>query len=76
LNEESNIEEALATIQVVIDVFDYLRKPAVQGQLRHVYNKIWAEFNVFQDACKALHTQRGEPVPDWSLTKLWEEYNK
>ena len=76
LDDERNIEEALATIQLVIDVFDYLRTPEIQGKLRHVYNKIWAEIDVFQDACNAVHTSRSDAIPTWNLTRLWEQYNK
>jgi hypothetical protein len=76
LDEEGNIGEALAIIQVIIDVFDNLRLPEVQGQLRHIFNKVWVEIDVFQDACNAVRTSRGEPAPEWSLTKLWQEYNK
>ncbi|OZJ06593.1 hypothetical protein BZG36_00644 [Bifiguratus adelaidae] len=76
LDEEANIEEALAILQQVVDVFDYLRKPEIQGQMRNVHNKIWAEIDIFQDACNAVRTTKGEPAPDFSLTKLWQEYVK
>jgi hypothetical protein len=76
LDEQDNIEEALAIIQQVVDVFEYLRKPEVQGKLRDIYNKIWAEIDIFQDAINAVYTACGEPVPEWSLSKLWQEYTK
>jgi hypothetical protein len=76
LDDPQNIEEALATLQLVIDIFDYLRTPEIQGKLRHVYNKIWTELDVFQDACNAVRTTGGEAAPTWNLTRLWEEYNK
>jgi hypothetical protein len=76
LDEEGSFEEALAIVQAVVDVFDDLRSPEVQGQIRHIFNKVLAEINVFQNACNAVRTLRGEPAPEWSLTKLWQEYNK
>jgi hypothetical protein len=76
LNDRGNIEEALANIQLVIDIFDYLRTPEIQGKLRHIYNKMWAEIDVFQDACNAVRERRGEAIPAWNLTRLWEEYNR
>ncbi|KAG4420478.1 hypothetical protein IFR04_006398 [Cadophora malorum] len=76
LDATDNIEEALAIITQVIDVWKHLAKPEVQGDLRNINNKLWAEIDVFQDACKAVRTTKGEPVPEWSLTKLWEAFNE
>ncbi len=76
LDEEAHIEEALAIIQQTIDIFDYLRSPEVQGNIRHIFNKIWADIDVFQDACNAVRRSGGEAAPEWSLSKLWQEYNK
>jgi hypothetical protein len=56
LDAEDNIEEALAIIEQVIDIFKYLASPDIQGGLRHIHNKVWAEIDVFQDACNAVCT--------------------
>ncbi|RDL33942.1 uncharacterized protein BP5553_08310 [Venustampulla echinocandica] len=74
LDDESNIEETLAILQSVVDVFDHLRQPQIQGELRDKHNKIFVEMDTFQDACNALRSSRGEPVPSWSLGKLWLQY--
>ncbi|TVY43403.1 hypothetical protein LOCC1_G004573 [Lachnellula occidentalis] len=74
LDDEANIEEALAVLRSVIDVFDYWRKPEVQGQLRDVFNKVFLELDVYKDATNALRIERGEAVPDWSISRLWQEY--
>ena len=74
LDDEANIEEALAVLRSVIDVFDYWRKPEIQGQLRDVFNKVFLELDVFKDATNALRSARGEAVPDWSISRLWQEY--
>ncbi|KFZ00856.1 hypothetical protein V501_10417 [Pseudogymnoascus sp. VKM F-4519 (FW-2642)] len=74
LDDRENIEEALAIIRQVVDVFDYLRGPDVQGRLRDGYNRIWAEWDVFQDAVNAMSEKKGEKGPEWSLSKLWREY--
>jgi hypothetical protein len=76
LDAEDNIEEALAIIEQVIDIFKYLASSEIQGGLRHIHNKVWAEIDVFQDACNAVRTTRGEPAPSHNLTKLWQEYTK
>ncbi|CZT11376.1 uncharacterized protein RAG0_15549 [Rhynchosporium agropyri] len=76
LDATENIEEALAIIQQVVDVFKHLAKPAIQGDLRNINNKLWAEIDVFQDACNAVRTTKGEPIPDWNLTKMWEAFHK
>jgi hypothetical protein len=74
LDDEANIEEALAILQSVIDVFDYWRKPEIQGQLRDVFNKVYLELDIFKDASNALRSTKGEPVPSWSISRLWQEY--
>ncbi|OBT69812.1 hypothetical protein VE03_00969 [Pseudogymnoascus sp. 23342-1-I1] len=74
LDERSNIEEAIAIIRLVVDVFEYLREPDVQGRLRDGYNRIWAEWDIFQDAVNAMQDEKGEERPEWSLSKLWQEY--
>jgi hypothetical protein len=76
LDAEDNIEEALAIIEQVIDTFKYLASPDIQGGLRHIHNKVFVEIDVFQDACNAVRTTRGDPAPSHSLTKLWQEYTK
>jgi hypothetical protein len=76
LDERDNIEDALAIIQQVVDVFEYLRAPEVQGTLRDIFNHIWAELDTFQDAITAIHVAKGGKTPDWSLSKLWQEYIK
>ncbi|TVY24854.1 hypothetical protein LHYA1_G007228 [Lachnellula hyalina] len=74
LDDEANIEEALAILRSVVDVFDYWRQPEVQGKLRDVFNKVLLELDIFNDAIHALRAERGEAVPDWSISRLWEEY--
>ncbi|KFY56833.1 hypothetical protein V496_06624 [Pseudogymnoascus sp. VKM F-4515 (FW-2607)] len=74
LDEMSNIEEAIAIIRLVVDVFQYLREPNVQGTIREGYNRIWGEWDVFQDAVNAMQDEMGEKRPEWSLSKLWQEY--
>ncbi|KAH7370910.1 hypothetical protein BKA65DRAFT_590159 [Rhexocercosporidium sp. MPI-PUGE-AT-0058] len=76
LDAIDNIEEALAIISQVVDVFKHLAKPEVQGDLRNINNRLWAEIDVFQDACNAVRTTKGERAPVWNLTKLWEAFNE
>lgn len=76
LDEQDNIEEALSFIQQVVDVFEYLRSPEVQGGLRDIFNQVWAELDTFQDAINAEYTAKGDSVPEWSLSQLWQEYVK
>lgn len=71
-----NIEEAMAIIQLVVDVFKHWRKPEIHGSMRTTHNKVWSEFDIFQDALKGLREQRGEPAPDFNIAKLWQEYVK
>ncbi|KFY14205.1 hypothetical protein V492_02770 [Pseudogymnoascus sp. VKM F-4246] len=74
LDEKENIEEAVAIIRQVVDVFNYLKQPDVQGRLRDRFNRIWAEWDIFQDAVSAVHDEKGDSRPEWSLSKLWQEY--
>lgn len=74
LDKSENIQEAMAIIGQAIDVFRYLRKPKIQGQMRSTHNKIWTEIDVFQDACVGLRTSRGEPRPNFSITNLWDQF--
>lgn len=74
LDERSNIEEAIGIIRLVVDVFEYLREPDVQGALREGYNRIWGEWDIFQDAVNAMQDEKGEKRLEWSLSKLWQEY--
>jgi len=76
LDKEDNIEEALSIIQSVIDVFKVLASPEAQGDFRDINNRFWAEIDVFQDACNAVRTSKGEPAPAHNLSKLWLEYIK
>jgi hypothetical protein len=39
LDEEENIEEAIAIIQQAVDVFKHQLKPEVQGEMRTTHNK-------------------------------------
>lgn len=73
LDEQENIEEALAIIEQVIDVWKHLCSPTVQGDIRHVHNKLWAEIDVFQDAINAQAAAAGETV-DFNLTNLFHQY--
>ncbi|KAH8807665.1 hypothetical protein F5884DRAFT_789800 [Xylogone sp. PMI_703] len=76
LDDMENIEEAMAIIELVIDVFKHWMKPEVHGNIRTTHNKIWTEFDVFHDAIVGLRTQLGEPAPDFNIAKLWQEYVK
>ncbi|KUJ08973.1 uncharacterized protein LY89DRAFT_676349 [Mollisia scopiformis] len=75
LDEQDNIEEALAVIELVIDVWTHLCTPKIQGDIRHVHNKMWAEIDVFQDALVAEAGSRGETI-EYNFTQLWHEYIK
>lgn len=74
LDDEDNIEEALAIIQQVVDVFTYFLSPDVQGRMRDTYNQIWCELDIFQDAVNAMSEAAGEEKPEWNIAKLWQEY--
>lgn len=74
LDEEDNIEEAIAIIQQAIDVFKYNLKLDVQGEMRTTHNKVWTEIDVFHDAIVALRAQNEEEAPDFNIAKLWQEY--
>ncbi len=76
LDAQDNIEEALAIIEQVVDVWKHLATPEIQGELRTMNNKLWADIDVFQDAVNAMYTARGESAPEWNLTKLWEAFNE
>ncbi|RFU28834.1 hypothetical protein B7463_g7506, partial [Scytalidium lignicola] len=76
LDKMDNIEEAIAIIQLVVDVFKHWTKPEVHGNLRTTHNKVWTEYDVFQDAIVGLKQQQGEPAPDFNIAKLWQEYVK
>ena len=76
LDDEDKIEEALSVLQSVCDVFDYWRKPDIQGSMRDVYNKAYIELDVFQDAMKGLYAQRGVSPPAWSVSHLWADFVK
>lgn len=75
LDDEANVEEALALMRLVVNIFTYWRKPEIQGHLRDVFNRVYLELDIFNDAMNALRASRGEPVPDWSISRLWQEYN-
>ncbi|KAE8447341.1 hypothetical protein EG329_010899 [Mollisiaceae sp. DMI_Dod_QoI] len=74
LDEQDNIEEALAIIEQVVDVWKHLCTPKIQGDIRYMHNKIWTEIDVFQDAITARASSRGEPAPEYNFTQLWHEY--
>ncbi|KAG0648009.1 hypothetical protein D0Z07_5962 [Hyphodiscus hymeniophilus] len=76
LDAEENVEEALAIIQQTVNVFKHQLKPDVQGEMRATHNKVWVEFDVFQDAIVAVRSQNGEPAPEFNIAKLWQEYIK
>jgi cytochrome c556 len=76
LDKEENIEEALAIIQQAVDVFKHLLKPEVQGDMRTTHNKVWTEFDVFQDAIVALRAKNQEAAPEFNIAKLWQEYSE
>ncbi|RDW57279.1 hypothetical protein BP5796_12729 [Coleophoma crateriformis] len=74
LDDPDNIEEAIAVIRQVVDVFEYFRKPSIQGQFRLTHNKIAAEIDIFQDAIEALRLGEGRPDFEFNLTKIWQDY--
>jgi hypothetical protein len=74
LDKEENIEEALAIIEQVVDVFKYLSKPSIQGEIREKHNKIYTELDVFQDACTGLWQTRGSEPPPVHLTRLYGDF--
>jgi hypothetical protein len=76
LDEEGNIEEAMAIIQQAVNVFKHQMKPDVQGEMRTTHNKVWCEIDVFHDAIVALRSQNGEAAPEFNIAKLWQEYSK
>lgn len=65
----------MAIIQQAVDVFKHQLKPEIQGEMRTTHNRVWTEFDVFQDALVALRSQNGESAPDFSIAKLWQEYS-
>lgn len=74
LDKEENIEEALAIIEQIVDIFKYFCKPDIQGGIREKHNKIYTEIDVFQDACNALWQTRGSDPPPFHLTRLYEDF--
>lgn len=74
LDERDNIEEAIAVIRQVIDVFKHFRSPQVHGKMRRIHNNVWCEIDVFQDAIKNLSASKGESEPPFNATWLWQEY--
>ncbi|CAG8981881.1 hypothetical protein HYALB_00013961 [Hymenoscyphus albidus] len=74
LDEECHIEEALSVLQSVVGYIEYTQRPNIVGKRRNAFNKICGKLGVFQDACNALHATRGQRMPGWDLTKLWQEY--
>ncbi len=74
LDEKDNIEEALSLIRQVVDVFQSFAETDTQGELRNTWNKIFLEIDIFQDACNAVRTARGEALPAHNLSSLWREY--
>lgn len=75
LDEQDNIEEALAVIELVIDVWKHLCTPKIQGDIRTVHNKLCAEIDVFQDALAARAAANGETI-EYNFTQLFHEYIK
>lgn len=76
LDERANIEEAMALIQLIIDIFTYWKQSKVQGNMRSTHNKIWTEIDVFRDALNALAASCGEAAPNFNITKLWERIHR
>ncbi|KAF7914326.1 uncharacterized protein EAF01_000732 [Botrytis porri] len=74
LSKSENIEVALSQIQLIVDVFEYLHTPRVQGRLRDIYNHIWFEFDILQDVLNALEVSNGRSKPAYNLPALWQEY--
>ncbi|ESZ90383.1 hypothetical protein SBOR_9219 [Sclerotinia borealis F-4128] len=74
LSQPENVEVALSQIQLVVDVFEYLHTPPVQGRLRDIYNQIWIELDYLQDALDVLEVENGRFIPVYSLSALWQEY--
>ena len=74
LDAEANIEEAIAVIREVVDLWAYINSPPIQGQLRNSFNKIYVELGIFQDACDAARAARGEARTTHNIALLWREY--
>ncbi|EMR83678.1 hypothetical protein BcDW1_7686 [Botrytis cinerea BcDW1] len=74
LSKLDNVEVALSQIQLIVDVFDYLHTPRVQGRLRDIYNHIWFEFDILQDVLDAVEVSNGRSKPVYNLPALWQEY--
>lgn len=74
LSKLDNVEVALSQIQLIVDVFDYLHTPRVQGRLRDIYNHIWFEFDILQDVLDAVEVSNGRSKPIYNLPALWQEY--
>ena len=74
LDDREHIEEAIAVIRQVIDVFKYLRSPQIHGQLRRIHNNVWCEVDVFQDAINNLSASNGNAEPPFNMTWLWQEF--
>ncbi|KAF7890521.1 hypothetical protein EAF00_008836 [Botryotinia globosa] len=74
LSKLENIDAALSQIQLIVDVFEYLHTPRVQGRLRDIYNHIWFEFDILQDVLDALEVSNGRSKPGYNLPALWQEY--
>lgn len=74
LSKLENTDAALSQIQLIVDVFEYLHTPRVQGRLRDIYNHIWFEFEILQDVLDALEVSNGRSKPAYNLPALWQEY--
>lgn len=76
LDDRSNIEDALAYMTMVVDVFKYIAKPEIQGAIRDANNSIVVEFSIFMDAMVAANAEKSQAAPDYDLSKLYMTYMK
>lgn len=74
LDDHANIKEAMAYIQLVISVFNYLQIPQIHANMRDTYNLIYDQFSLFQDAINGLRREMDEePL---QITGLFEEFTR
>jgi len=74
LDNQERINEAIAYIHLTINVFDYLHKPIVHGNMRDAYNRVHKELGIFQDAINFTRAEKGEAA--LCITALWSEFIK
>lgn len=74
LDDQGNVHEAMAYINLAISVFDYLKKPKIQANMRDTHNLVHEEISLFQDAINGLRREMDEtPL---QITALCEEFTR